>query len=205
MPSTLPPTVTGIPAPTSAAAAAADDPNAPGTEAAHQPKYVVSPSGHAAHPTDILASCQALNAHLTQVIAQAERDIAEVAERIRAEELAEKRRVAPGWLDSEARLLEPERAASAPGSAVNGGGGAGGGAAAEGSLHARAGAGGEGPYGAEMLLQQPVSGLGGAGMSYGERHGNGYGHGPGGASEMAVPDEGEQLDRAFGSLQMGKP
>ncbi|RYC54198.1 hypothetical protein CHU98_g12010, partial [Xylaria longipes] len=30
-------------------------------------------------------------------------------ERIRARELAEKRRVAPGWLDSEARLLEPER------------------------------------------------------------------------------------------------
>lgn len=204
MPSTLPPTVTGIPAPTSAA----DDPNASETEAAHQPKYVVSPSGHAAHPTDILASCQALNAHLTQVIAQAERDIAEVAERIRAQELAEKRRVAPGWLDSEARLLEPERAASAPGSAGYGGE-FGSGAAEEGSRQAQADAGGEGPYGAEMLLQQPVPGFGGTGMGNGERHGHGhghgYGHGPGGASEMAVPDEGEQLDRAFGSLQMGRP
>lgn len=28
---------------------------------------------------------------------------------IRARELAEKRRVAPGWLDSEARILEPAR------------------------------------------------------------------------------------------------
>ncbi|CCF37925.1 hypothetical protein CH063_09145, partial [Colletotrichum higginsianum] len=30
--------------------------------------------------------------------------------RIQERELAEKRRVAPGWLDSEARILEPERA-----------------------------------------------------------------------------------------------
>jgi hypothetical protein len=28
---------------------------------------------------------------------------------IQARELAEKRRVAPGWLDSDARILEPER------------------------------------------------------------------------------------------------
>lgn len=30
-------------------------------------------------------------------------------ERIAARDLAEKRRVAPGWLDSEARILKPER------------------------------------------------------------------------------------------------
>lgn len=40
----------------------------------------------------------------------AERDLRELEERIRERELAEKRRLAPGWLDSDARLLEPERA-----------------------------------------------------------------------------------------------
>lgn len=41
--------------------------------------------------------------------ADAERTLREFEERIRERELAEKRRVAPGWLDSDARLLEPER------------------------------------------------------------------------------------------------
>ena len=40
----------------------------------------------------------------------AERELREFEERIKERELAEKRRVAPGWLDSESRLLEPERA-----------------------------------------------------------------------------------------------
>jgi hypothetical protein len=43
----------------------------------------------------------------------AERDLRELEERIRERELAEKRRLAPGWLDSDARLLEPERAGPA--------------------------------------------------------------------------------------------
>lgn len=39
----------------------------------------------------------------------ADRELKEFEARIRERELAEKRRVAPGWLDSESRLLEPER------------------------------------------------------------------------------------------------
>ncbi|KAH9909490.1 hypothetical protein F4778DRAFT_711679 [Xylariomycetidae sp. FL2044] len=92
MPSTLPPPATGI-------TGATDE----------KPKYVVSQSGHAAHPDDIIASCKALRAHITKTQEDADRDLRELEERIKARELAEKRRVAPGWLDSEARLLEPER------------------------------------------------------------------------------------------------
>ncbi|KAI1340863.1 hypothetical protein F5Y15DRAFT_34550 [Xylariaceae sp. FL0016] len=92
MPSTLPPPDTGI-------TGATDE----------KPKYVVSQSGHAAHPDDIIASCQALQAHISKMQEDAERELRELQERIRERELAEKRRVAPGWLDSEARLLEPQR------------------------------------------------------------------------------------------------
>ncbi|KAI1370873.1 hypothetical protein F4677DRAFT_338905 [Hypoxylon crocopeplum] len=78
-------------------------------------KYVVAQSGHAAHPDDIIASCKALQAHIAKMQDESERVLRELEDRIRARELAEKRRVAPGWLDSEARLLEPERR---PGSVV---------------------------------------------------------------------------------------
>lgn len=88
MPSTLPPPASGV-------TGATDE----------QVKYVVASSGHAAHPDDIAASCRALQAHVVRARDDAERTLQDLAER----ELAEKRRVAPGWLDSEARLLEPER------------------------------------------------------------------------------------------------
>ncbi|KAF0317689.1 hypothetical protein RB213_004975 [Colletotrichum asianum] len=107
MPSALPHSATGIPA------AGPDDsgnPNPQPADASNKPKYVVSQSGHAAHPDDIIASCRALQAHIEKMQADAERDLRELEERIQARELAEKRRVAPGWLDSDARLLEPERA-----------------------------------------------------------------------------------------------
>lgn len=101
MPSNIPPSPLGIPN-------ASDDPSS-------QPKakYVVSNSGHAAHPDDIIASCRALQAHITKMQEDADKDLRELEERIRERELAEKRRLAPGWLDSDARLLEPER--SGPG------------------------------------------------------------------------------------------
>ncbi|KFH46536.1 hypothetical protein ACRE_026410 [Hapsidospora chrysogenum ATCC 11550] len=99
MPSTLPPSSLGIPA-------ASDDPSTQ-----PKPKYIVSTSGHAAHPDDIVASCRALQEHVTKMQEEAERELREFEERIRERELAEKRRVAPGWLDSEARMLEPERPA----------------------------------------------------------------------------------------------
>ncbi|OTA67762.1 hypothetical protein K449DRAFT_429853 [Hypoxylon sp. EC38] len=92
MPSTLPPPASGI-------TGASDE----------KVKYVVATSGHAAHPDDIVASCKALQAHLARMQEDSERILRELEDRIRARELAEKRRVAPGWLDSEARLLEPER------------------------------------------------------------------------------------------------
>ncbi|KAI0459949.1 hypothetical protein F5B21DRAFT_203461 [Xylaria acuta] len=98
MPSTLPPPSTGI-------TGATDE----------KPQYVVSQSGHAAHPDDIVASCKGLRAHVARLQEDADRELRALDERIRARELAEKRRVAPGWLDSEARLLEPERKPESPG------------------------------------------------------------------------------------------
>ena len=97
MPSTIPPSSLGIP---TASEEASSQPKA---------KFVVSGSGHAAHPDDILASCQALMSYVTKLQEDAEKDLREFEERIRERELAEKRRVAPGWLDSESRLLEPQR------------------------------------------------------------------------------------------------
>jgi hypothetical protein len=94
MPSALPPASTGI-------TGATDE----------KPKYVVSQSGHAAHPDDIMVSCKALQAYITKLQDDAGRVLHDLDEAIRARELAEKRRLAPGWLDSEARLLEPQRAA----------------------------------------------------------------------------------------------
>lgn len=81
----------------------------PSTADAKPPRYVISQSGHAAHPDDIIASCRALQSYVATLQRDSERELLELDERIRARELAEKRRVAPGWLDSEARLLEPER------------------------------------------------------------------------------------------------
>ncbi|ROT38928.1 hypothetical protein SODALDRAFT_358759 [Sodiomyces alkalinus F11] len=129
MPSSLPPsiltapsstttTTTTTPAAATAAAtamAAPPTPNPPSdgvpavSSTPPKPKYVVSSSGHAAHPDDIIASCRALKSHIARMQADAERELRDFEDRIRDRELAEKRRVAPGWLDSDARLLEPER------------------------------------------------------------------------------------------------
>lgn len=162
MPSALPPSTTGI------GVAPVDDPNQDpsATASANKPKYVISGSGHAAHPDDIIASCRALQAHVAKLQSDAEADLRALEERIRARELAEKRRVAPGWLDSDARLLEPERKAGTP---VGGNGGN----ASQGST-------------ADLFAQ------------------GGDGNGVGGPSEMAVPDEGAALDRAFGVMSLGQ-
>ncbi|KAH6641256.1 hypothetical protein F5144DRAFT_527566 [Chaetomium tenue] len=216
MPSTLPPSTTGITA-TSTTNPSDTDPSTPNNPTPNntnppKPRYVVSPSGFAAHPDEILASCRALHAHVTELLASAEADLARFDERVRARELAEKRRVAPGWLDSEARLLEPERAAGAAGATggVMGGSGSGSGGVVGAGMMGMSevgdgqlggGGGGIGGGQGEMLLQQPVRRYG---EGYGSGYGDGHGHGRGGASEMAVPDEGEELDRAFGMLQMGK-
>lgn len=92
LPSTLPPSSTGV---------SGED----------KSQYVVSVSGHAAHPDEIISSCRALQAYIQKVQDDADRELKAWEDKIAARELAEKRRVAPGWLDSEARLLEPERKA----------------------------------------------------------------------------------------------
>ena len=76
-------------------------------------RYVVSASGgHAAHPSEILASCQALEDHLKKMRIDAEKTIKDWEGSVRQRELAEKRRVAPGWLDREEKLLQPVQARS---------------------------------------------------------------------------------------------
>lgn len=83
-----------------------------------QAPYVVSASGHSAHPDQIIASCRALQEHLQKLQDDAHATIAKWEGDIRARELAEKRRVAPGWLDvdSSERMLVPQR----PGGAFGG-------------------------------------------------------------------------------------
>ncbi|CZT03927.1 uncharacterized protein RAG0_10549 [Rhynchosporium agropyri] len=95
LPSTLPPSSTG----------------APPLSGDEKTKYVMSSSGHAAHPDDIIASCKALSAYIQKLQDDADRELEAWEEHRAARDLAEKRRVAPGWLDSEARILEPEKKA----------------------------------------------------------------------------------------------
>lgn len=52
---------------------------------------------------------KALNAMIDKMMIDADREIKEWEEGIKQRELAEKRRVAPGWLDSEVRVLEPAK------------------------------------------------------------------------------------------------
>lgn len=116
LPSTLPPSVVdphsqsspasaAAPAAVAAAAAAASNDTSP----APKPAYVTSSTGHAAHPDDIIASCRALQAHLLKLQEDARDAVRRWEDGIRERELAEKRRVAPGWLDEEVRLLVPEK------------------------------------------------------------------------------------------------
>ncbi|KAJ6110747.1 hypothetical protein N7486_002982 [Penicillium sp. IBT 16267x] len=83
-------------------------------------RYVVSPSGeHAAHPDEILAACQSLGQHLKKTRGDAESAIKAWEESIQQRDLAEKRRVAPGWLDRDEKLLQPSQATGSPDSKGN--------------------------------------------------------------------------------------
>ncbi|KAL1799455.1 hypothetical protein ACET3X_003492 [Alternaria dauci] len=75
---------------------------------ASKPAYVTSSTGTSAHPDQILKSCVALQEHLSKLEADARKTLAEWEERRQREDLAEKRRVAPGWLDSGVHILKPE-------------------------------------------------------------------------------------------------
>ncbi|KAI2608573.1 uncharacterized protein GGS25DRAFT_283677 [Hypoxylon fragiforme] len=173
MPSTLPPPITGV---TGANSHHNSNSNSNPPKADKVP-YVVAPqSGHAAHPTDIAASCLALQAHLSRTQTESARALGELEARIRARELAEKRRVAPGWLDSEARLLQPERR---PGFAEADGG--------DGDGDGDGGDGGDVAATNQLMAEMSLAGRRESGA----------------ISEMAavVVDQGEELDRAFGGMK----
>ncbi|KAJ5113949.1 hypothetical protein N7456_002483 [Penicillium angulare] len=92
------------------------DPSNPDLKA----RYVFSSSGeHAAHPDEILAACQSLEQHLKKTKSDAENAIKSWEESIQQRDLAEKRRVAPGWLDREEKLLQPSHAAGGSSSKGN--------------------------------------------------------------------------------------
>ncbi|KAI1470029.1 uncharacterized protein F4812DRAFT_421250 [Daldinia caldariorum] len=169
MPSTLPPPASGV-------TGATDD----------KVKYVVAASGHAAHPDDIVASCRALRAHIDRVQEESKRLLYDMHVAIRNRELAEKRRVAPGWLDSDERLLLPERS----GSSSSGGGGP---AAAAFRPAEEAEA-------VDRFAETSIADRDGAGAGS-SVSGSGAGGKTAGISEMAV-DQGEELDRAFGGLRV---
>ncbi|KAG8529649.1 uncharacterized protein KY384_005130 [Bacidia gigantensis] len=94
LPSTLPPSSTA---------------SENGTE---RERYIIAPSGHAAHPDEIIASCSAIEAHMKKAQDDANKAIQAWENKLKEQELAEKRRVAPGWLDRDEKILEPEKAHS---------------------------------------------------------------------------------------------
>jgi hypothetical protein len=55
-----------------------------------------------------LSSCSALQQHLQQLEADARKTLRDWETEREKRDLAEKRRVAPGWLDSGVRVLRPE-------------------------------------------------------------------------------------------------
>ena len=118
LPTTLPPSIVDPPLPTADnnANSSQADPNAQQSQQA-KPAYVQSTtSAHSAHPDDIIASCRALQTHLQKLQDDAQGTVRRWEEDIRERELAEKRRVAPGWLDAEQRMLVPERMGGTGGS-----------------------------------------------------------------------------------------
>ncbi|KAB8360824.1 hypothetical protein FH972_024558 [Carpinus fangiana] len=100
LPSSLPPSSTG--------AGAAPTPNPEGDTS--RSKYVHSSTGHAAHPADIISSCQALGTHLDKLQSDGQTALSKWDDDIRAAELAEKRKLAPGYLDRNEKILSPSRA-----------------------------------------------------------------------------------------------
>ncbi|KAK3110101.1 hypothetical protein LTR53_015956 [Teratosphaeriaceae sp. CCFEE 6253] len=96
LPSTLPPSCLNAP---------------PASSNADLPAYVTSSSGFAAHPATIIAQNRSLLEQLTKQRSDAETQVKTWEQSIAERELAEKRRKAPGWLDSEQHMLQPEKKA----------------------------------------------------------------------------------------------
>ncbi|KAI1615633.1 hypothetical protein EDD37DRAFT_611333 [Exophiala viscosa] len=74
-----------------------------------KPKYVTSTSGHSAHPEDIINSCRALQDHLQKSAEAAQKAVRDWERDVKERDLAEKRRLAPGWLDRQEKILEPTK------------------------------------------------------------------------------------------------
>ncbi|KAH0030700.1 hypothetical protein KCU78_g2995, partial [Aureobasidium melanogenum] len=98
LPSTLPPSILN---PDS------HDPSAP-------PAYVTSGTGFRAHPSTIIAQNKALRHQLDTAASEARTKVRDWRAAIDERELAEKRRKAPGWLDSDAKILSPATNAPPP-------------------------------------------------------------------------------------------
>ena len=69
----------------------------------------MSPSGHSAHPDEIITSCRALQAHIQRIQDDADKTMRDWEANMKEQELAEKRRLAPGWLDRDEKILKPEK------------------------------------------------------------------------------------------------
>ncbi|KAF2863086.1 hypothetical protein K470DRAFT_280385 [Piedraia hortae CBS 480.64] len=76
--------------------------------------YVTSASGFSAHPSAIASQNKALLTELDKTQADADAKAREWVKKIHDRDLAEKRRKAPGWLDSETHLLQPEPVETKP-------------------------------------------------------------------------------------------
>ena len=71
-------------------------------------RFVTSQS-QSAHPDEIVASCQKLKSHLAKLSNEAESILKDWEQQRSENDLAERRRVAPGWLDRSEKILEPAR------------------------------------------------------------------------------------------------
>ncbi|KAF1847740.1 uncharacterized protein K460DRAFT_333055 [Cucurbitaria berberidis CBS 394.84] len=80
----------------------------PSILSAQHPAYVVSSTGTSATPDQILSSCVALQQHLQKLENDARKELKDWQDRRRAEDLAEKRRLAPGWLDNDVHIIRPD-------------------------------------------------------------------------------------------------
>jgi hypothetical protein len=94
IPSTLPPSSTNA---------------APAPSNPELPAYVTSSTGFAAHPSSIINQNRALLDQISSQQRDAHEKVKKWEQDIKDRELQEKRRRAPGWLDSEAKLLQPAK------------------------------------------------------------------------------------------------
>jgi hypothetical protein len=163
LPSTLPPSVLS--------SNATSDHSQPQSQSQPQqpPAYVMSSSGTTATPDQILSSCIALQSHLQSLENEARNTLRAWEDKRKAEDLAEKRRVAPGWLDGDVKLLRPDNVGG--GDAEMGEAGAQDQGQAQSGTHQR-----RASLGSKALVER--------------RDG------------MPDPSEGEELDRAFGGMDL---